>query len=180
MNAIFTVLYRDEPVEKIVEGEMKSVVPFIGITGVRPNARVGYGLMNKENEEVLLFFSRKEPATSLIRFWRAIKLLLVDKIRHIDLSILESCWQAVNPYSGIQSSASLMLLENQVGGREKLKLENARVQKLVPPSSVLAEAIKTVQDFGIALLTAEVKSLRTITAVKSSSVPVGAHSHVSL
>ncbi len=158
------IAIRGEPSEKIVDGELRSVVPFVGTDREGEFSQMGIGLLFPDEEKATIW-GLLMPHT-LIKSWRGMKLL--EQVKHIKHSTLCSCYTIATDNVHKSDERHFEELADQFGGMEKLKEFRAKVLASVPSAEEIDTMINTLREKGVGIdswdLTAEVEAGRIETS----------------
>ena len=158
------IAIRGEPSKKIVDGELRSVVPFVGTDREGEFSQMGIGLLFPDEEKATIW-GLLMPHT-LIKSWRGMKLL--EQVKHIKHSTLCSCYTIATDNVHKNDKRHFEELADQFGGMEKLKEFRAKVLASVPSAEEIDTMINTLREKGVGIdswdLTAEVEAGRIETS----------------
>jgi|GEM_PF-2917416 len=170
------IAIRGEPSEKIVDGKLKSVVPFVGADREGEFAQMGIGLLFPEEEKGTIWGLVMPHA--LIKSWRGMKLL--EQVERVEHGTLCGCWTIATSDISDSDKHHLEELADQFGGMEGLEEARAKVLASVPGTEEIDTMINALREKDIGVdswdLTAEVEACRieTSPAIEQLVVEEGA------
>ena len=158
------IAIRGEPSEKIVDGELRSVVPFVGADREGEFSQMGIGLLFPDEGKGTIW-GLLAPHT-LIKSWRGMKLL--EQVKHIEHSTLCSCYTIATDNVHKSDERHFEELADQFGGMEGLKEFRAKVLASVPSAEEIDSMINIFRendiDISIWDLTTEIEAGRIETS----------------
>ncbi|MCA9362179.1 hypothetical protein KC906_02290 [Candidatus Kaiserbacteria bacterium] len=162
MSLVVAIL--GEPSEKIVNGELKSVVPFVGADREGKFAQMGIGLLFPDEGKGMIWGLVMPHA--LIKSWRGMKLLeQVDRIEH---GTLCGCWTIATSDVSDSDKRHLDELADQFGGMDGLEEARAKVLASVPSAEEIDSMISNLREKEVGVdswdLTAEIEAGRIETS----------------
>lgn len=132
---------RGVPSVKIVDGQRRHVVPFVGADREGEFAQVGIGLIYPDGGGTI--WGCVMPH-SLIQSWRGMKIL--ERIERIDHGTLCGCWTIARRDVHTSDKRHLDELAEQVGGADKLQALRDEVLASVPSADELNAMITSLRE----------------------------------
>ena len=134
--------------EKLINGERKRVVPFVGADGGGEFAPMGVGFVYSDNKTTGSMWGLVTPHM-LLKSWRGMKVL--ERIYRIDYGTLAACWHAGGKMVSDSNKHHLDELAEKLGGREKLEALRREILAFAPAPEELHSAIDILREKGIGI-----------------------------
>jgi len=135
----FVIAIEGKSSEKMVRGELKQVIPFVGTDRAGEFASLGIGFISPCKGAGAIW--GLVIPHSLIRSWRGMKLL--EQVKHIESGTLCACWTIADRDISRSDHKHLNDLAIQFGGLEELEKAREAVLASVPSAEEI-ESILTI------------------------------------
>lgn len=139
--------------EKIVDGQPRQVVPFVGADREGEFAQMGVGLTFPD-ENTGTIWGLVVPHT-LIQSWRGMKIL--EYVDRVDSGTLCACWTVARREVHESDERHLDELAEQLGGADALQAVRDEVLESVPDADELELMITTLRERGVGVDSWELK-----------------------
>ncbi len=156
---------RGAPSQKIVDGELQMVVPFVGTDSKGEYAQMGIGVVFPDGEAE--FWGLCIPH-NLIQSWRGMKLL--EQVERIEHGTLCACWTVVTRKFHDSDRRHLDNLANQFGGLDELEEARNAVLSSAPGADEIKSMITVLRENNVTFNSSELAE--EIEAGRITSTPL--------
>lgn len=139
------VAIQGEMSEKVVDGQMRKVIPFVGADSEGEFSQMGVGLLFPENGSGTLWGLVMPHC--LIQSWRGMKIL--ERIDEISHSTLAGCWYAGKENISDSDKRYLDELAVQFSSREEFDSIRAEILGTAPSSEEVESMIRNLREKGV-------------------------------
>lgn len=150
--------------EKVVDGQRKKTIPFVGADREGEFAQMGVGLIFPDEQKGTVW--GLAIPHMVIKSWRGMKIL--EQIKKIDHGTLCACWYAGGQDIHESDKRYLDELAEKLGGTDKLQLLRDEVLSSAPNTDELNSIITNFREKGVRVdsweLTEEVRAGRISTS----------------
>lgn len=131
--------------EKVVDGQRRQVVPFVGADREGESAQMGIGLISPDGKGSTIW-GLVAPHV-LVQSWRAMKIL--EQIEVVGHGTLAACWYAASRSVHGSDKRYLDELAEQVGGTDRFRALREEVLASMPSADELNTMIMNLREKGV-------------------------------
>ena len=143
----YVIATRGNESQKIVDGNRRKVVPFVGTDREGPFAQMGVGFIFVGETDMGMSIWGLLGPHKLIQSWRGMKVL--ERVEHIGHGTLCACWYAGGRKIAESETSYLNTLAAGLGGMETLHALREKVLASAPTSAELDSMISILRGHGI-------------------------------